>query len=182
MADQTAATAFVVAEYEGLKGEQVARIVHRNGLIYSTLAAIAGAVVAVGQLGVGALLLLPPVTLLLGWAYLADDTMVSDLGRYIRLDLSVKAETATGVQDPFGWEKHHRTLPGRTARKLVWLLVAWLVFIGPVFGAAVGFWVAPGGNGLGWWADAILAGECLTSGMLAATFAVRAGLKDGRRG
>lgn len=182
MADQTAATAFVVAEYEGLKGEQVARIVHRNGLIYSTLAAVAAAVVAVGQIGPAALLLLPPVTLLLGWAYLADDTMVSDLGRYIRLDLSVKAETATGVQDPFGWEKHHRTLPGRTVRKLVWLAVAWLVFIGPVAGAAVAFWVVLGGNGLGWWADAVLIAEALLAGLLAATFALRADLVGASRG
>lgn len=181
MADQTSATPFLVAEYEGLKGEQVARIVHRNSLIYATIAAVAGTVYAVTTLGPAAALLLPPVTLLLGWTYLADDGMVSDLGRYIRLDLSVQVEQATGVHDPFGWERYHRRLPGRTARKVVWLLVHLLVFVAPAVAAVVAYWTAV--DRIGGWLLAIVSGlECAAALLLGVTFIARADLRGGRRG
>lgn len=174
-----AALAVHIAEYEGLKGEQVARIIHRNSLIYATIAAVAGTVYAVTALGPVAALLLPPVTLLLGWTYLADDSMVSDLGRYIRLDLTMRVEAA-GVQDPFGWERHHRRLPGRTARKVVWLLVNLLVFVAPAVGAVAAYWTVSG-PAVGWLFGTLSGVEGVAAVLLGVTFIARADMRGGRR-
>lgn len=174
--DRELAVAVHLAEYEGLKGEQVARIVHRNSLIYATIAAVAATVYAVTAFGPVAALLLPPVTLLLGWTYLADDGMISDLGRYIRLDLSTRVEEETGLRDPFGWEQHHRTLPGRTVRKVVWLVVHLLTFVAPALAAGAAYRLAPTGRGPEW-LSVVLGLEMGAALVLAVVFIARADVR-----
>ena len=75
----------VLAEYQQIKTEQVARIGFRDNLMYVTLVAIAGTLTITHSADSrGYLLLVPAVAFALGWTYLANDNMISAIGRYVR--------------------------------------------------------------------------------------------------
>lgn len=82
----------LMAEYEQIKSEQRSRIGFRDNLLYATLASMAAVITAVlrkdGQTEL--LLLLPPVSVLLGWTYLVNDEKISAIGRYVRDELTPK--------------------------------------------------------------------------------------------
>src|SRR5688500_3373987 len=80
----------LLLEYERIKEEQKSRIAFRDNLLYATLATMAAVIAAVLQDGgrPTLLLLLPPVSLVLGWTYLVNDEKVSAIGQYIRTDLA----------------------------------------------------------------------------------------------
>ncbi|WP_346777045.1 hypothetical protein [Streptomyces sp. HNM0575] len=90
----------LMLEYERVKGEQQARIGFRDNLLYATLASMAAVVTAVlqrdGQAAL--LLLLPPVSVLLGWTYLVNDEKISAIGRYVREELSPRLADLTREQ------------------------------------------------------------------------------------
>lgn len=73
----------MLAEYEQVKAEQRHRIGYRDSLVYAVLVAYAAVASATATRGPGYLLLAPPVALLLGWARLQADIMVSEVSRYV---------------------------------------------------------------------------------------------------
>lgn len=86
----------LMREYEANKNESTARIGFRDNLLYVNLAAV-GAVFAYA-LGpsvitkdgtyVSALLVIPWVTVILGWTYLVNDHHISRLGRFVREEIT----------------------------------------------------------------------------------------------
>lgn len=133
----------LLVEYEQVKGEQRARITHRDGLIYTTIAAMAGVIAAViSAKATELLLVLPPVSVLLGWTYLTNDEKVSAAGRYVREKIGPRLEALANASEPvFGWEAAHRNGPRRRARKVMQLVVDLLGFAAAPAAALVTFWV-----------------------------------------
>ncbi|MFF0371263.1 hypothetical protein [Micromonospora sp. NPDC005087] len=116
----------LLVEYERLKDEQKGRIGFRDNLLYATLGAMTAVVAATLQApkNHGLLLLLPPVSVLLGWTYLVNDEKVSAIGRYIREEITPRLAALTaGEGVVFGWEVAHRTDPRRRIRKALQLAI-----------------------------------------------------------
>jgi len=133
----------LLVEYERIKEEQKTRIGFRDNLLYATLgsmaAVIAAALNAHGRTDL--LLLLPPVSVLLGWTYLVNDEKVSAAGRYIRDEIAPRLELIAGADRPvFGWETAHRTDSRRRGRKLLQLGVDLSTFCVAPVAAVVIFW------------------------------------------
>jgi hypothetical protein len=125
-----------IAEYEQLKTEQIARIGFRDNLIYVTLIAIAGTLtVTHAARSHGYLLLVPAVAFVLGWTYLANDHMISAIGRYVRDHPAL----------PMSWESAHASDGRRRSRKAIQLAVDLTVFCGSGTAALAAFWAAPHG-------------------------------------
>ncbi len=136
----------LLTEYERLKDEQKTRIGFRDNLIYATLASMAGVITAVLSVKGHAnlLLLLPPVSTVLGWTYLVNDEKVSAIGRYIRRVLGPRlAELAAepGNGAVFGWEIQHRADSRRISRKVGQVAVDLGTFCVPAVVAVLIFWV-----------------------------------------
>jgi hypothetical protein len=122
-------------EYEQLKAEQLGRIGVRDNLVYATLAACGGVAVLAfggGSARAPALLLLPPVCLVLGWTYLVNDQKVSAIGGYLRQVLGPRLGAGRAV---LGWETEHRADPGRRRRKRTQVGVDLVLFCGSGAGA-----------------------------------------------
>jgi hypothetical protein len=166
----------LLAEYDQVKGEQRGRIQHRDGLVYSTLAAMAAVIAAtIGLHTAAVLLLLPPVAIVLGWKYLANDEKIGTAGGYVRDRIAPRLVEITGVTGTvFGWETGHQAGVFRRTRRYVQLAVDLITFCALPFAALVGFWVlgpCPAGlivvsvletlllGGLGW----LVAQACLGS-------------------
>ena len=135
--------AVLVLEYEQLKKEQTTRIGHRDGLVYTTLAAVAAATAAaVSARNLALLLLLPPVSVLLGWTHLDNDIKVSAMGRYVRESLAGRLTELSGASEPvFGWEIALRANRRRRAHKWMQLLVNLVMVTLIPFAALMVFWV-----------------------------------------
>jgi hypothetical protein len=136
--------AVLLNEYERVKDEQRARIGFRDNLIYATLAAmglvIAAALRKDGQLPL--LILLPPVSLLLGWTYLVNDEKISAIGRYVGQELGPRLTALVPDSGPlFVWEIAHRSDPRRTSRKYLQLAVDLLMFCGAPLAALTVYWI-----------------------------------------
>ncbi|MGP3927926.1 hypothetical protein [Streptomyces sp. 8N616] len=137
----------LVTEYERVKEEQQARIGFRDNLLYATLASMAAVIAAVLQRDGHAelLLLLPPVSVLLGWTYLVNDEKISAIGRYVRDELTPRLTALAGGQSGgqiFGWEVAHRSDRRRRSRKCLQLAVDLLTFCGASLAAVIVFWAA----------------------------------------
>jgi hypothetical protein len=110
-------------EYEQLKREQIQRIGFRDNLLYVTLGLYG---VVLGFIwGEGthpyALLVLPWVSLVLGWNYLINDQKISAIGHYIRCHLIRRIEEVSRTSDLtsiFHWEVAHRSDHRRIRRKV----------------------------------------------------------------
>lgn len=144
----------LIAEYERVKEEQQARIGFRDNLLYATLGSMAAVIAAVlqrkGHLEL--LLLLPPVSLLLGWTYLVNDEKISAIGAYVRNELTPQLTALAGGQDHpgrqvrvFGWEVAHRTDRRRVSRKYFQLAVDLITFCVAPAAALIVFWTAAPG-------------------------------------
>ncbi len=118
-----------LAEYKALKDEQQKRIDRRDHLVYVTWTVIAATLVAATKVG-EALLLLPAAALILGWTHLANDFMVSAIGRYLRDDLGERLTELSGAP-VLGWEHEHRGDTRRRQRKSIQLAVDASTFAGP---------------------------------------------------
>jgi hypothetical protein len=126
-------------EVKTLKDEQRDRIKTRDGLIYSVIVAVAAVAGGTRLAGAGVPLLLPPVTLLLGWTYLINDQMVSAIGRHLRTQLAPRLAELAGAEVLL-WEST-RLIDGRfRQRKTIQLLVDLLAFIVPALAAVVWYW------------------------------------------
>lgn len=125
-----------LAEYQQLKTEQVARIGFRDNLIYVTLVAIAGTLTLTHSAhSRGYLLLAPAVAFVLGWTYLANDHMITAIGRYVREHPALSA---------MRWETDHPADRRRASRKTIQLTVDLTAFCGSALAALAAFWLAPG--------------------------------------
>ncbi|MCG5446165.1 hypothetical protein NIE79_004733 [Micromonospora sp. NIE79] len=141
MADPDGAIArLMLLEYERLKDEQRTRIGFRDNLIYVTLASMAAVITAslAAKGHANLLLLLPPVSTVLGWTYLVNDEKVSAIGRYIRDHLTPELDP-TGTA--FGWERAHRSDARRRSRKILQVIVDLGTFCVPAMAAMVVYWV-----------------------------------------
>lgn len=120
----------LLVEYEHLKKEQSSRIRVRDNLLYASLIAAASvlAVVHGSSNDFVLLLLLPPVSLILGWTYLINDQKVSAIGDYIRARLTPNISYVIEYSDVFEWEIAHRSDPRRLSRKLMQLGVDLIAF------------------------------------------------------
>lgn len=136
----------MLVEYERLKDEQKTRIGFRDNLIYVTLASMAAVITAslASKGHANLLLLLPPVSTVLGWTYLVNDEKVSAIGRYIRDHLTSDLDP-TGKA--FGWERTHRSDARRRSRKILQIIVDLGTFCVPATAAVVIYWV----NGPYYW-------------------------------
>ncbi|NEQ42720.1 MAG: hypothetical protein F6K00_03800 [Leptolyngbya sp. SIOISBB] len=138
---------YFLAEYAQLKAEQAARIGFRDNLLYVTLG-VFGAVVSFAVSDVAnvyAFLVVPWVSLILGWTYLVNDQKISALGEYIRHDLVERVKAQTGYPDVeaiFGWEIDHRTDLRRRRRKLQQLVIDEITFVGSGIVAIGAFWLS----------------------------------------
>ncbi|MBE9228822.1 hypothetical protein IQ264_25760 [Phormidium sp. LEGE 05292] len=126
-------------EYSKLKDEQAQRIGFRDNLLYVTL----GLFATVLALTMGekanpyALLVLPWVSLVLGWTYLVNDQKISAIGQYIRYTLVKKISNLAcradadieEIESMFGWEIAHRSDRHRKRRKIEQLTIDEIAFV-----------------------------------------------------
>ncbi len=133
-------------EYTKLKDEQARRIGFRDNLLYVTLA-LFGTVLSFtlgDKANLYALLVLPWVSLVLGWTYVVNDQKISALGKYIR-DKLVKRISQQMVhieneQSIFGWEIEHRSDKHRKRRKIEQLIIDQITFVFSGMAALLAFW------------------------------------------
>ena len=79
-----------------------------------------------------ALLVLPWVSIILGWGYLVNDEKASSMGRYVHITLSERIAAllkVSNADDLFGWEIAHRSDPRRLRRKIEQLIVDQIIFV-----------------------------------------------------
>jgi hypothetical protein len=134
----------LLAEYDQIKQEQRARIGFRDNLIYATLAVMAGVIGTTLARGghLEMLLLLPPLSIVLGWTYVANDEKISAVGRYIRDELAPRLKELTPERvEAFSWESAHRRDAHRRSRKRFQLAVDLLVFCGAPLAALAVYWI-----------------------------------------
>jgi hypothetical protein len=123
-------------EYDKLKDEQTMRIHFRDSMIPLSLG-IFGAIVSFAMSKsefAYALLLVPLVSLILGWVYIVNDEKVTQLGFYMRFDLAPKLAECVGASEKdaiLGWEVKVRSDVNRAIRKRTQLLVDFLAFVVP---------------------------------------------------
>ena len=137
----------LLEEYRVLKAEQLQRIGTRDNLLYATMAAL-GLVVgaAASNHNPAFLLLIPPVCLVLGWTYHANDSKITAIGQYVRTELAPELARLTGSEKPeFRWEGVHRAgvfrVPGQLAADLT-------AFGVPPIAAMVAYWLTRPGSAL----------------------------------
>ena len=134
-------------EYTKLKDEQIRRIGFRDNLIYVTLAAFGGIIsfYFAEKTYPEVLLVLPWVSIILGWTYLKNDEKVTSIGRYIRKILGpniLRLLTITSDQDDeqiFKWESYRLNEEGRTRRKILQLFINAFIFISSGFASILMF-------------------------------------------
>lgn len=125
-------------EYEKLKDEQTARIGFRDNLIYVSLGVFGGLLSfsLADTTHQYALLIVPWVSVVLGWTYLINDEKISSIGAYIRDDLCRRVQGELELTPPhanlvFAWEIYHRRDKHRVRRKIQQLVVDQIAFVGP---------------------------------------------------
>jgi hypothetical protein len=143
-------------EYDKIKLEQISRIGFRDNLLYVTLAALGGilsfVLSQVSEQRYYALLVIPWVCLILGWAYLINDDKITRIGQYCqeRLAVSITQEiertnTSSSISSNitgysiFGWEEFNKKSPRRRRRKLQQLFIDEIVFVIPGILAVAAF-------------------------------------------
>ena len=150
----------LLAEYGALKDEQQKRIDRRDHLVYGTLTALAATVAAAAKLP-EALLLLPAVSVILGWTHLVTDVKVATAGKYLRDDLSVRLGALVGAP-VLGWETAHRADGRRRQRRCLQLAVDLGTFPAPAL-ISLGVYLTHTSPAVpGWIAAVLLAAAAVT--------------------
>lgn len=136
-------------EYEKLKEEQAQRIGFRDNMLYVTLGVFGGILsfALSGKNNNYALLVIPWVCLILGWAYLVNDEKITAIGRYIRYTLVEKIRehcSNTEIEYIFGWEIAHRSDKRRIRRKIEQMIIDEITFVvSGIFALAAFFFLVP---------------------------------------
>lgn len=145
--DDTSLGKILLAEYEHLKKEQIVRIKYRDYLLYANLVAAAAVIAATVRdtsnyqhPQVSFLLLLPVVSVILGWNYVVNDEKVSAIGRYLRSEVVQRLSALAGGVPVLGWEETHRGDSRRRSRKVIQLVIDILAFCGIPLAALGVFW------------------------------------------
>ncbi len=126
----------LLSEYNSLKSEQLERIKIRDNLIYISLG-VFGAIFSFAMFKTIdrsiVLLMLPTVGLVLSWVYINNDEKVSQIGKYIREELTPKIKELLVTDDStvFGWESYHRSDYKRITRKALQVVVDIIAFAMP---------------------------------------------------
>jgi hypothetical protein len=167
-------------EFDKIKVEQFARISFRDNLIYATLVTYGAIVAFAVKDNKLALLILPWVSLILGWNYLVNDEKVSAIGRYVRITLSSKIASLLNANsdDLLGWEVAHRSDPRRFRRKLQQLIIDEVIFVFSGIVALVAFWMIVPDPG--WLLQGVAVFEFIMLIVLAVEIVLYADLKSGR--
>lgn len=119
MTGKAAADDVLLAEYAQLKAEQQSRIGTRDNLLYAAFTAAAAVIAGALSAGYWAVILAaPPAMLVLGWTYLSNDRKVTEIGRYVRLELAPRLGNGA-----FAWEQDTEEPRARRTRK-AWQLAA----------------------------------------------------------
>jgi hypothetical protein len=140
MAEEITVGQALLAEYDQLKGEQRTRIRFRDSLMYTTLAAMAAVVAAALQVHNNLLfLLLPPVSVILGWKYISHDDKITAIGNYIQLSLAPRL-AALIHQPVFAWETATCRAARRRTRKTMQIAVDLLTYCAAPAAALVTVW------------------------------------------
>lgn len=130
--------AVLLAEYAQLKEEQRSRIGFRDNFVYVNLAAVAAVGYAAFEQHVAQFLLLVPLTcFVLGWTYLSNDRMITQLGRYARENLAPRLTALSATDEVLGWEQEHSRDRRRAERKSIQLAVDLSAFCLPSAGVLV---------------------------------------------
>jgi hypothetical protein len=171
----------LLREYEKCKAEQMVRIAFRDNLVFATLGAYGAIIAFAAKDNHLALLILPWVSLVLGWGYLVNDEKVSAIGRYLRVDLSNRLAALAGTMKPedlFGWEIVHRSDSRRRRRKLEQLVIDMITFVLSGYVALGIFWIIDPG------AQCVLKGLVILEALLLLVLGIEfynyADLKSGR--
>jgi hypothetical protein len=135
--------AALLAEYTALKNEQTQRIVVRDTVLYISITANT-AIAAIYQQqqtqDARILLAIPFVSTLLFWIYATNDSMITQIRRYIVTNIIPKWSASGGNNESglFGWEylRRRRTL-SRFLSKLIRLLAVWSTFSGASIAALI---------------------------------------------
>ncbi|MDX2097214.1 MAG: hypothetical protein SFW36_05510 [Leptolyngbyaceae cyanobacterium bins.59] len=137
----------LLEEYKALKAEQSKRIGFRDNLLYVTLG-LFGAITSfaiTSPKGHYAFLVIPWISLVMGWTYVVNDEKISAIGYYIRHDLDDRIRILmVGTGDNhylFGWETAHRDDPHRKRRKYLQLLIDEITFVFSGLIALLIFWL-----------------------------------------
>lgn len=131
----------LITEYSTLKSEQLARIKIRDNFIYISLG-IFGTIFSFSMFNIGTsvtsdksmvLLLIPTVSFILSWFYIDNDEKVSQIGKYIRKELTPKIKEFLDTDDSmiFGWESYHRSDHKRITRKTLQVTIDVITFVLP---------------------------------------------------
>ena len=132
----------LLSEYNSLKAEQVSRIGFRDNLLYATLGAF-GALLSFSLLDAThlyALLVVPWVSIVLGWTYLVNDEKISAIGRYIRTSLTPLVREKYALdKGVFQWEPYHRSDGRRRLRKITQHAIDQATYIGSSLASIVAF-------------------------------------------
>lgn len=176
MTDTSVELNILLAEYGALKDEQAKRIDRRDHLVYGTLTAIAATLVAVTKVP-EALLLLPAAAVILGWTHLANDHMVTAIGRYLREDLGERLAKLSG-EPVLGWESEHGGDTRRRQRKSIQLAVDAATFAGPALVSLGAYLVLTDPPALGWLAALLLTAAAAV--LVAQQVAYAGALRKGR--
>jgi hypothetical protein len=181
MNDKHSALDVYLREFDTIKAEQAARIAFRDNLVYITLVSYGAIMAFAAKDNHLALLILPWVSLILGWGYLVNDEKVSAIGRYVRIALSAKIAPLLEVEHPdrlFEWEIVHRSDLRRRRRKLEQLVIDEIIFVFSGFAALVAFCILDTGSS--WMLKAVVGIEAVLLVILGLEIIVYADLKSGR--
>jgi peptidoglycan/LPS O-acetylase OafA/YrhL len=153
MSEHDSTLEILLKEYDALKSEQAQRIGFRDNLLYVTLSVFGGVISFAfskdsQEKAYYALLILPWVSLILGWTYLVNDQKISAIGEYIKSklakrigDISQTADNSQTYEFIFGWEKEHRCDLRRKRRKIEQLIIDLITFVVSGILAIGAFWV-----------------------------------------
>jgi hypothetical protein len=131
-------------EFDKIKVEQAARIAFRDNLVYVTLVSYGAVISFAAKDNHIALLVLPWISIILGWGYLVNDEKVSSIGRYVRLALTTRIASliqGTKPEELFGWEIAHRSDRRRRRRKIEQLIIDQFIFVVSGIAALVAYWL-----------------------------------------
>lgn len=122
----------LLTEYRVLKSEQLARIKRRDNIIYVLLGTVGTLFsFAIIHTDTYVVAIVPMISFVLCWLYLANERKIAEISTYISEDLSEKLSNLMGKEDVFYWEPKHKTYSGRKMRKMIQYAVGLLVFLLP---------------------------------------------------
>lgn len=128
----------LLEEYKTLKSEQLSRIKTRDTLIFISLG-VFGTLFSYVMSGEYSnirtivLLVIPIISFILAWTYVANDEKVSHIGKYIRFKLvpELRKHSEKDESIVLQWEFEHRSDTKRSWRKILQVISDLLTFVLP---------------------------------------------------